>query len=330
MKTQPLDLKELRVFPLAERKSLTRVEQVVVDPDSPAPRVSAEAALALDRCAAQVRAAKARGAAVIIIYGAHLLRNGAAAILERMMAAGLIDHLATNGAGSIPRRAIGEALHARFRAVYAQTAYQGPFAVDPASVGRRALRNACLAYLMAADEADGIALAQAQIAADTTMTESLTALALLVDTASPARDTALAAFHARFQDDALVIDKFFAVQAMSSAPDTLAPIDALTRHPDFDIRNPNRYRSLVSAFGYRNPLWFHDASGAGYDFVARMTLAADKVNRSVAARGMEVFADWKRYDPARQEKMRAALDRILAANDLSANTREMAERVRKG
>ncbi|MCW8307919.1 aminopeptidase N [Acidiphilium sp. PA] len=282
----------------------------------------------LDDGLRDARAAALDHAAAAPALAARLLAlPGASTLADRMT---VVDPDAIHAVLTAARRAIGEALHARFRAVYAQTAYEGPFAVDPASVGRRALRNACLAYLMAADEADGIALAQAQIAADTTMTESLTALALLVDTASPARDTALAAFHARFQDDALVIDKFFAIQAMSSAPDTLARIDALTRHPDFDIRNPNRYRSLVSAFGYRNPLWFHDASGAGYDFVARMTLAADKVNRSVAARGMEVFADWKRYDPARQEKMRAALDRILAANDLSANTREMAERVRKG
>jgi aminopeptidase N len=228
------------------------------------------------------------------------------------------------------RHAIGQALHDMFETTYAGTEHHGPFTVDPASVGRRALRNACLGYLIAADAETGIARAQAQIAAATTMTETLTALALLVDTTSPARDAELARFHAKFHNDPLVIDKFFAIQAMSSAPDALTRIEALTHHPDFDLRNPNRYRSLVAAFGYRNMLWFHDASGAGYDFVVRMTLAVDQVNRSIAARGMEVFADWKRYDAARQDKIRAALDRILAANDLSANTREMAERVRKG
>ncbi len=284
------------------------------------------AGFTLDDGLRDARAAALDQAAAAPALAARLLGlPGASTLADRMA---VVDPDAIHAVLTAARGAIGGALQARFQAIYGQTAYDGAFAVDPASVGRRALRNACLAYIMAGDEAAGIALAQAQIAADITMTESLTALALLVDTTSPARDEALAAFHARFQGDALVIDKFFAIQAMSSAPDTLARIEALTRHPDFDIRNPNRYRSLVSAFGYRNALWFHDASGAGYDFVARMTLAADQVNRSVAARGMEVFADWKRYDVARQDKMRAALDRIIAANDLSPNTREMAERVR--
>lgn len=99
---QPLDLNRLKVFPLAERKSLTRVEEILIDPDSPAPPVSdARIAQLIDQCAADMRAAKERGAAVMLIYGAHLLRNGAALILERMMANGWLTHLATNGAGTI-------------------------------------------------------------------------------------------------------------------------------------------------------------------------------------------------------------------------------------
>jgi hypothetical protein len=98
---EPLDLTKLKVFPLAERRSLTMADEVLVDPDSVVPPCSAQlAAIVLD-CSQQIRAARERGAAVILIYGAHLLRNGAAQILERMMSAAWLTHLATNGAGSI-------------------------------------------------------------------------------------------------------------------------------------------------------------------------------------------------------------------------------------
>jgi hypothetical protein len=98
---QPIDLSRLKVFPLAERRSLTRADDILIDPDSPPPRLPDSVAAKIRDCAARVRAARERGAAVILIYGAHLLRNGAARILERMMARGWLSHLATNGAGTI-------------------------------------------------------------------------------------------------------------------------------------------------------------------------------------------------------------------------------------
>jgi len=101
MNTEPLDLTRLRVFPLAERQSLTRADEILLDPDAPPPPCPAPLAETLDRCAADVRAARARGSGVILVYGAHLLRNGAAAILGRMMERGWLTHLATNGAGTI-------------------------------------------------------------------------------------------------------------------------------------------------------------------------------------------------------------------------------------
>lgn len=97
----PLDLQKLRRFPLAERKSLTRAEEILLDPDAaPAPCPKDMLPLIQD-CARTVRSARERGAAVLLIYGAHLVRNGAARILERMMRAGWLTHLATNGAGTI-------------------------------------------------------------------------------------------------------------------------------------------------------------------------------------------------------------------------------------
>ena len=101
MPIEPLDLNQLRVLPLAERRSLTRADDILLDPDAPPPPCSERNAALIRECADRVRAARERGASVMLIYGAHLLRNGAARILERMMAAGWLTHLATNGAGTI-------------------------------------------------------------------------------------------------------------------------------------------------------------------------------------------------------------------------------------
>lgn len=98
---RPLDPSKLRVRPLAERRSLTRVEGVLVDPDAAPPAISPAAADAVRECAIRIRAARERGAAVMLIYGAHLLRNGAASILGRLMERGWLTHVATNGAGAI-------------------------------------------------------------------------------------------------------------------------------------------------------------------------------------------------------------------------------------
>ena len=101
MSVQPLDLARLNVFPLAERQSLTRADDILIDPDSPPEPCPEGLASLVEGCAARIKAARRRGAAVMLIYGAHLLRNGAARIVERLMAAGWLTHLATNGAGTI-------------------------------------------------------------------------------------------------------------------------------------------------------------------------------------------------------------------------------------
>ncbi len=101
MTVRPLDLARLRVRPLAERRSLTAADEILIDPDSLPSPCPEPVAAAVRACSDRVRAARERGAAVILIYGAHLLRNGAARIVERLLAGGWLTHLATNGAGSI-------------------------------------------------------------------------------------------------------------------------------------------------------------------------------------------------------------------------------------
>lgn len=101
MKVDPLDLSQLKVFPLSERKSLTRADEILIDPDSAAKPCPDRIVPLIQRCAQNILAAQNRGASIMLIYGAHLLRNGTARILERMMDRGWLTHLATNGAGTI-------------------------------------------------------------------------------------------------------------------------------------------------------------------------------------------------------------------------------------
>lgn len=101
MQIKPLDLNRLQVFPLSERQSLTRAEDILIDPDAPPKSIPERLSTLVRECAAKIIAARKRGATVMLIYGAHLLRNGAAKILDRMMDAGQLTHLATNGAGTI-------------------------------------------------------------------------------------------------------------------------------------------------------------------------------------------------------------------------------------
>lgn len=156
------------------------------------------------------------------------------------------------------------------------------------------------------------------------MTDVLAALAVLVDVDCPERAAALEAFYRRWEADPLVIDKWFALQARSTLPGTIAAVRGLTAHPAFTRANPNRLRALVGTFAQANPLHFHAANGAGYAFLADEVVALDPANPTTAARLVQPLGQWRRYNRARQRLMRAALHRILAAPGLSPNTYEMA------
>ena len=220
---------------------------------------------------------------------------------------------------------IGTQLAPALRATYERLSDTGPYRPDGPAIGRRALRNVCLAYL-AADGADGVRLARAQFDAQANMTDVLAALDVLAAIGTPDRDAALAAFHARWRGDDLVLDKWFAIQAMSPRPQTLAEVRGLYRHSDFDMRNPNRFRALVGAFSAGNQVRFHDASGDGYRFLADAIIALDPINGQTAARMTNPLGAWRRQNATRQAMMRAELSRILATPKLSRGTYEKASK----
>jgi len=230
-----------------------------------------------------------------------------------------VDPDAIHAIRSHTRQQLGAALKAEFLAVMRTVE---PTDISAAAMAQRALNNTALGYLCAAGETH---LAEAQFAAAGNMTESLAALALLAEAATPARDAALETFYARWKSTPLVLDKWFSVQARASAPDTLARVKSLADHPDFDLRNPNRVRSLIGAFA-ANQAQFHTASGAGYTMLADTIIALDAKNPQIAARLTTGLGTWRRFDPARQALMKAALERILAVAGLSRNSYEMASK----
>lgn len=234
------------------------------------------------------------------------------------------DPLAVHEAREALERAIAEALGERLEALYHDHAVPGPYSPDAAAAGHRALRGRALALMTALDPQ--ARAARAQFDAADNMTERLQALALLV--ARGRADEALARFHADWAQDRLVIDKWFAVQATATPPaEAAAVVEALTRHPDFDWRNPNRFRALIGGFSSGNPAGFHAADGRGYRLLTDWLIRLDPVNPQTAARLTGAFGTWRMFDAARQALIRGELERLAGAEELSRDTAEMVGRL---
>ena len=236
----------------------------------------------------------------------------------------VIDPAAIHEAREFVRAALGEQLREGWLTVRAACAPSAPYRPDDGLAGCRRLSNLALSYLMATESREAIELSSRQFQGADNMTDSLGALATLAGCACPERDQALASFYRRWRDDRGVIDKWFSLQATSALPDTLSRVNALLDHPDFDIRNPNRARSLIGAFSQGNQVRFHEASGAGYRFLADQILRLNAINPQIAARMLTPFSRWRRFDAARQELMKGELTRILALPGLARDVYEIA------
>ncbi|MFC3528253.1 aminopeptidase N [Paracoccus mangrovi] len=209
--------------------------------------------------------------------------------------------------------------------LYDAMAQPGPYRPDAEGGGRRSLRLASLAYL---SRLDGGARAEALYRTATNMTERQGALEQLI---AAGRDkAALADFAAEFGANRLVMDKWFMVQPLRAAPDrAVARARELAAHPDFDWKNPNRFRALIGGLT-ANHAGFHAADGSGYDFLAEWLMRLDPVNPQTTARMCSAFETISRYDAGRQAHARSALERIAALPGLSRNSSEMVTRILAG
>ncbi len=238
----------------------------------------------------------------------------------------VIDPDAIHAAREFARRTLARALRPHWLAAYRRNAGNTPFSVDAGAIGRRALKNLSLAYLMALEDEEALGLCLGQFHGAQAMTDVIAALQLLGSAGAAEREEALAGFYERWKGEPLVVDKWFAVQAASTRPDTLARVEALLDHPAFEIRNPNKVYALIGGFAGGNPVRFHEAGGTGYRFLADQVLRLDPLNPQVAARLMGPFSRLRRYDAGRRALMRAELERIAATPGLSPDVFEVASK----
>jgi aminopeptidase N len=221
------------------------------------------------------------------------------------------------------KAAIGTALAIELQALHARAS--GIALNDPSARGARKVKTQGLVFLAAADPALAARLAAKQYDAADNMTDRQGALMVLCGLDCPERETRLAAFYDRYKDNALVVDKWFTLQALSLHPQVIAHVHALAQHPDFTLKNPNRVRSLHMALA-GNPKGFHAASGEGYRMVADVILALDPINPQTAAKFVPALGRWRRIEPLRAALMKGQLERIMAAGNLSRDTFEQVSR----
>jgi aminopeptidase N len=234
----------------------------------------------------------------------------------------VIDPQAIHTARQFTRRLLARTLRNELLQIYDLHQTPGPYSPDALSAGKRGLKNVALLYLSELDDTDTHHMSQVQYDQADNMTDRMAALTALQNSSAPGRKDALERFYSEFEDEPLVIDKWFSLQATSRTTD-VAAVRALMRHPAFSLKNPNRARSLIFSFCNGNPAQFHAADCSGYAFWAEQVIALDAINPQVAARLARTLDRWRKYAPALQEKMQAALQRVAGTPRLSKDVSEV-------
>jgi aminopeptidase N len=238
----------------------------------------------------------------------------------------VIDVDAIHAAREFAIRELARSHRATFERIHEHAQSDTPYATDRASIDRRRLKNAALRYLAVLGDATWTERIAAQFVGADNMTDRQAALALLVDVGGAECDAALESFYDAWRGDALVLDKWFSVQALSSREDTLERVITLSRHADFSLANPNRARALLGSFALANQVRFHSADGQGYVFLADAVLELDAINPQLSARMAGAFSQWRRFTPERRDAMRGQLERLAARPKLSKDLYEIVSR----
>jgi aminopeptidase N len=191
------------------------------------------------------------------------------------------------------------------------------------AAARRQLQNTCLYYLVHSNNEEGMTTAIAQYHEARNMTNRVAALHCIANCQHPARQQLLDDFYACWQQDELVVDKWFSLQATSELPNTLDTVQSLLQHPHFTYKNPNKVYSLIGAFANHNFEHFHGMDGLGYVFLAEQVRLVDRINPQIAARLVTPLTYWQPHQPLRQDLMQQALQSILDDNSLSKNVFEI-------
>ncbi|GAA0489723.1 MULTISPECIES: aminopeptidase N [Tatumella] len=233
----------------------------------------------------------------------------------------VIDPLAISAVRTSMIRTLAKELHNELLEAWQQNQC-GEYRVVQQDIGKRALKNVCLSYLVFGDPLAADALVRQQYLQANNMTDALAALSAAVSAQLPCVDELLQQWDERWHQDGLVMDKWFMLQATSPAADVLSRVEQLLTHRSFTMSNPNRVRSLIGAFASANPSAFHAADGSGYRFLTRMLTDLNKRNPQIASRLIEPLIRLKRYDSQRQQLMREALEQLKSLDDLSGDLYE--------
>ncbi|WP_241602601.1 aminopeptidase N [Rosenbergiella nectarea] len=200
------------------------------------------------------------------------------------------------------------------------------YRVQEEDIGKRALKNIALSYLVFAEAELGEQLAVNQYQSANNMTDALAAISSAVSAQLPAAEQLLTQWDERWYQDGLVMDKWFILQATRPGEHVVEKVRQLLSHRSFTMKNPNRVRSLIGAFCSANPAAFHAEEGSGYQFLVEMLTDLNHRNPQIAARMIEPLIRLKRYDEGRQQLMRAALEQLLTLDNLS---RDLYEKITK-
>lgn len=211
---------------------------------------------------------------------------------------------------------------ASFLDLYESLKESGPYKIDPKSMGKRKLKNACLGYLISLETPQMIELAYKQFKTATNMTDEFAALSALNVVDCPQRDEALERFFDKWKDDQLVMVKWLSIQALSPLEHAVHRVEKLLKSPIFDYKIPNLSRGLIGSF-LENHIHFHALDGSGYAFFEKQLNHLDKINPQVAARLSTAFRKFPKLDEKRQALMRKTLEALLSKKDLSKNTYEI-------
>ncbi|CEM00603.1 unnamed protein product [Vitrella brassicaformis CCMP3155] len=235
------------------------------------------------------------------------------------------DHL--HNARQHVRKGLVEACKKELREVYDKLTQEvaaegGVFKVDEPSIARRRLRNALLISMAVLQDPETVKLAVEHFETGLCMSDRISALYALADIPVAEREAVIQKFYGDSKDDKLKMCKWFAVQAQSDLPDTVERVKELMKHPDFELKNPNKLRAVVGAFANNN-FHFHRKDGAGYSLVCDVIKEVDKLNPQMASRFAVFLAGWKNVEPVRSAMMKAQLERLRDTENLSNDTMEI-------
>lgn len=224
------------------------------------------------------------------------------------------------------RRQIADALAEEFGTRYLTLQSSEPYAFTPQQIGKRALKNCCLGYLLAVEGGAHLQTGMEQYRKADNMTDRIAALQNVVNSDHDHGQALLTDFYDQWHQDPLVMDKWLTLQAACILPGTLDRVQGLMNHQVFSLKNPNKVRSLIGAFSSLNQAQFHAEDGSGYTFLGEVLLELDRLNPMIAARLAAPFTQWRRYGQRRQELIRAQLERLAHSPDLSGDLGEIVKR----